>query len=40
MALKAAVDPMLIKERRQVIMKVIRTALRGIFHPGLTYRGY
>lgn len=35
-ALKAAVEPILISDRRQVMVKVIRTAFRGIFHPGLT----
>lgn len=37
MALKATVEPILIKDSRQVIVKVIRTALSGIFQPGLTY---
>ena len=34
-ALKAAVLPMLIRERREVMSQVIRTALRGMFQPGL-----
>lgn len=38
MALNATVDPMLIRERRVVIRNVTNTALRGMFHPGLTYR--
>jgi hypothetical protein len=37
MALNATVEPMLMSERRQVMTKVIRTELRGIFQPGLTY---
>lgn len=36
MALKATVEPILMSERRQVISHVSRTALRGIFQPGLT----
>ena len=36
MALKATVEPMLIKERRVVIRKVRRTAFRGMFQPGWT----
>ena len=36
MALNATEEPILIKERRHVIMKVSITALRGIFQPGLT----
>jgi hypothetical protein len=36
MALKAAVEPILISERRQVMVKVRRTALMGMFQPGLT----
>lgn len=39
MALKATVEPMLMSERRQVMTKVISTALRGMFHPGLTCVG-
>jgi len=35
-ALNAAVDPILISERRQVMTKVINTAFKGMFHPGLT----
>jgi hypothetical protein len=38
MALNATVDPMLIRERRVVIRNVTNTALRGMFHPGLTYQ--
>jgi len=37
MALNATVEPILIKDRRVVIVKVSRTALSGIFQPGLTY---
>jgi len=37
-ALNAAVEPILMRERRQVITKVRRTALSGIFQPGLTCR--
>jgi hypothetical protein len=36
MALKAAEDPILISDSNAVMMKVRMTALRGIFHPGLT----
>lgn len=36
-ALKATVEPMLMRERRQVMVKVRRTALSGIFQPGLIY---
>lgn len=35
-ALNATVEPMLISDSRVVMMKVSRTALRGIFQPGLT----
>jgi hypothetical protein len=35
-ALKATVEPMLISERRHVIINVRRTALSGMFQPGLT----
>ena len=35
-ALKATVEPMLMRERRTVMMKETRTALRGMFQPGLT----
>jgi hypothetical protein len=35
-ALKATVEPMLIKESRAVIRNVMRTELRGIFQPGWT----
>ena len=38
MALNATLEPMLIKERRVVMTKVIMTALRGIFQPGFTYK--
>ncbi len=34
--MNATVEPMLIKDRRDVITKVIRTELSGIFQPGLT----
>jgi hypothetical protein len=37
-ALKATVDPMLIKDSSDVMSKVSRTELSGIFHPGMTYR--
>lgn len=37
-ALKATVDPILIRERSVVITNVRRTAFKGMFHPGLTYR--
>lgn len=47
MALKAVVLPMLMRERREVMVKEIRTAFRGIFQPGricmvglLVSRGY
>ena len=36
MALKVTVEPMLINDKRQVIVKVIKTALRGMFQPGFT----
>ena len=36
MALKATVEPMLIRDKRQVMVKVIMTALRGMFQPGFT----
>jgi len=36
MALNATLEPMLINERRAVMIKVSRTALRGMFQPGLT----
>jgi hypothetical protein len=36
MALKATVEPMLMSERRHVMVKVRRTALSGMFQPGLT----
>jgi hypothetical protein len=35
-ALKATVEPMLMSERRHVMVKVRRTALSGMFQPGLT----
>lgn len=35
-ALKATLEPMLINERRAVMTKVRRTALSGMFQPGLT----
>ena len=36
MASNATVEPILIKDRRVVIVKVSRTALSGMFQPGLT----
>ena len=36
MALKATVLPILMRDSKQVMSQVIRTALRGIFQPGLT----
>ena len=36
-ALNATVLPMLIRESKQVMSQVRRTALRGMFQPGLTY---
>lgn len=36
-ALNAAVLPMLINDRSAVQQKVTRTALSGMFQPGLTY---
>lgn len=36
MALNATLEPMLISDRRAVIVKVSRTALSGMFQPGLT----
>lgn len=38
MALNATVDPILIRDKRVVIVKVRRTALRGMFQPGLTFK--
>jgi hypothetical protein len=38
MAWNATVEPILIKDRRVVIMNVSRTALSGIFQPGFTYK--
>lgn len=38
MALKATLEPMLIKERRVVTRSEIITEFRGIFQPGLTCR--
>jgi hypothetical protein len=38
MALNAAVEPILIKDRRDVMRKVSKTALSGMFQPGLTYK--
>jgi hypothetical protein len=37
MALNATCDPMFIRDKRVVIRNVTNTALRGMFHPGLTY---
>ena len=39
MASNATVEPILIRERRHVIIKVSKTALRGMFQPGLTCKG-
>ena len=36
MALKATVDPMLMRERRIVMAKETRTELRGMSQPGRT----
>jgi len=36
MALRASVEPMLIRERRIVTTRETRTAFRGMFHPGVT----
>lgn len=36
-ALKAAVEPMLIRERRIVMSNEIMTELTGMFQPGFTY---
>ena len=38
MALNATVDPMLIRDKRVVIVNVMRTEFRGMFHPGLTFQ--
>lgn len=40
MALKATVDPMLMSESRIVTMRDTRTALRGMFQPGVTFTSY
>jgi hypothetical protein len=37
MALNATVEPMLMRERSVVMTKVRMMALRGMFHPGLTW---
>lgn len=37
MALKAVLEPILIRERRIVMQKETRTELRGISQPGRTY---
>jgi hypothetical protein len=37
MALKAVLEPMLIRERRMVIQKETRTEFRGMSQPGRTY---
>lgn len=39
MALNATVDPMLISDKRVVMVKVRRTAFKGMFQPGLTFEG-
>ena len=36
-ALRATVEPMLMRERRMVMTREMKTALRGIFQPGLTW---
>ena len=38
MALKATVEPMLIRERRIVMRKEINTAFNGMSHPGRTWK--
>ena len=38
MALNATVEPILINDRRAVMTKVIKTALSGMFQPGLTFK--
>ncbi len=38
MALNATVDPILMRDRRVVMVKVRRTAFKGMFQPGLTYQ--
>lgn len=35
-ALKAVVEPMLIRDKRQVMVNVINTEFKGMFQPGLT----
>jgi len=35
-ALRAAVEPMLMRERRMVTTRETMTALRGMFQPGVT----
>ena len=35
-ARSATLEPILMRERRMVMTRVIQTALRGIFQPGLT----
>jgi hypothetical protein len=37
MALKAVLEPMLIKDRRIVMQKETRTEFRGMSQPGRTY---
>jgi len=36
-ALRATVEPMLMRDRRMVMIRETKTALRGMFHPGLTW---
>jgi hypothetical protein len=36
-ALRATVEPMLMRERRMVMRSEMKTALRGMFQPGLTW---
>ncbi len=35
-ALNATVEPMLIRDRSVVMVNVMRTEFKGMFHPGLT----
>ena len=37
MAFRATVEPMLMRERRIVTTRETRTALRGMFQPGVTF---
>lgn len=38
MALKATVEPTLMRDKRMVMTKETRTEFKGIFQPGLTYK--